>query len=162
MTTKVEPKLAPAFRELLPIKTTAVTLDANANHRTRSFVVDMDDALTPQDLNDNPSLWRNVQKSRDKALNALDSVMLVWHDRVAFAVVDYADTDEVQFLKMDIKTRRERDREPWQNATYAVRAINSQWSYYRKAGNIRMTSASWPTWEAARDACTREQAPARV
>ena len=27
---------------------------------------------------------------------------------------------------------------------------------------IRMTSMSWPTWEAARDACSREAAGARV
>jgi hypothetical protein len=74
-----------AAREILPIKSTAVVVDVR-NFLTKDVVVHMDDALTPQDLSDSPKLWRTVQQSRDKALNALDRVTFVWHDKIASAV----------------------------------------------------------------------------
>src|SRR5262245_5928653 len=157
-----KPEIAtPTVRELLPLKSTALVVNRR-DFANKSCIVHMDDNYTLQDIQDNPALFRVIQKSRDKALNALDEVMLVWHERVATTIVDFADAETVQFLKMDVKQRNPRDRIPWQNSLYEVRPFNGQWAYYRKQDNVRMSTATWPTWEAARSACEREQAPARV
>jgi hypothetical protein len=137
-----------AQRELLPIKSTAVTVDV-ANFRTKSVVVDMDDALTPQDISDNPTIWRTVQKSRDKALNALDHCTFVWHDRIATAIVDYADPESVQFCKTTILQRKDRDREPFNDGTFAVRSVSGMWAAFRISDNVRMGGLH-QRWEASR------------
>src|SRR5262245_37151372 len=150
-----------ASPEKLPIKSTAVTVDAR-NFRTKSVVVDMPDEISPNDLHEHPDLWRVVQKSRDKALNALDSVTLCWFDKVIYTHADFANDSEVILFKAPVLTRRERDRTPWRNDTYEVRAIAGAFSYFRSKDGIQMTPRTWPTWQAAMQACIAEQAPARV
>jgi hypothetical protein len=161
MDKKSEIVTAPAPRELLPLKPVNVIVNA-VNHASKSIIVHVPENLTLQDITDHPALWRTVQQNRDKALSEGDSVELRWHDQIAFTYVDHAADGEVYFLKPQVYRRRERDRTPWQNSTYEVRAINGQYSYFRKKDGIRMTTASWPTWEGAKAACEREQSPARL
>jgi len=159
--TKPETAPTPTAREQLPLKSTSLIVNQR-NFANKQVIVHMDDSITLQDLQDSPTLWRVIQKSRDKALSEGDSVELRWADQIVFTQVDHADGEEVYFLKPQVFKRRERNRTPWQNQTYEVRAINGQWSYFRKQDGVRMTTHSWPTWEAAMNACIREQAPARA
>jgi hypothetical protein len=140
-----------ASRELLPIKSTAVTIDAKG-FRTKDVVVDLPDELSPQDISDNPKLWRVVQKDRNRALNALDRVTFVWFDKIATAIVDYADPEEVIFTKMQIVQRRDRNRTPWENENFAIRPINGKWSWFRKSDGVQMGGLR-DNWEAARSDC---------
>jgi hypothetical protein len=157
---KAETVTAPVAPEKLPIKPSSVIINAT-NFANKEAIVHMDDSLTLQDLTDKPDLWRTVQRNRDTALSEGDAVQLRWHDQWAFTHVDFADDSEVIFLKPVVHRRRDRDRAPWSNANFEVRAINGQWSYYRIQDGQRMTTVTWPTWEAAKAACIREQAPAR-
>src|SRR5262245_57174554 len=157
-----KPETVPTpVREQLALKSTSLTVNRR-DFVNKYCIIHMDDSVTLQDIQDNPTLFRVIQKSRDKALSEGDSVELRWPDQIAFSQVDYADGDEVYLLKPQVFKRRERNRTPWQNATYQVRAINGQWSYFRKSDGVRMTTHSWPDWQAAMQACIREQAPARV
>jgi hypothetical protein len=157
---KPEPITAPVAPEKLPIKPTSVVINA-VNHANKEAIVHMDDSLTLQDLTDKPDLWRTVQRNRDKALSEGDAVQLRWHDQWAFTHVDFADTDEVVFLKPVVHRRRDRDRVFWSDGNFEVRATAGAWAYYRTKDGQRMSTASWPTPEAAKAACIREQAPAR-
>ena len=120
--------VATTTREILPIKATAVTADL-IGHRSKTVLIDMPDEITPQDISDNPTLWRLVQKSQDnrKRLTALDTVRFVWLDKIATATVDHATADEVYFTKMEIKQRRDIDREPFNDGQYAVKAFEGKW-----------------------------------
>lgn len=160
MATKTEAALVPvASRELLPIKTTAVTVDSR-NFRTKEVFVDLDDTLGPQDISDNPKLWRVVQQDRNRALNALDRVTFVWFDKIATALVDYADPNEVVFTKMEIRQRRERDRIPWQNDNFEIRPIHGKWSWFRKSDGVQMGGLR-DNWEAARGDCWQHNGVSR-
>lgn len=162
MATKTEPATAPVQPEKLPIKPTSVVVNV-VNFSNKEFIVHVDDTLTLQDVtSDRPDLWRTVQRNRDTALSEGDAVQLRWHDQIAFTHVDYADGDEVYLLKPTVYRRRERDRVAWSDANFEVKSVSGQWTYFRKKDGIRMSTASWPTWEAAKAACVREQAPARV
>jgi hypothetical protein len=101
-----------------------------------------------------------VQKDRNRALNALDRVTFVWFDRIATAIVDYADPEEVIFTKMDIRQRRPRDREPWQNDNFVVRPIHGKWSWFRKSDGTQMGGLR-DNWEAARADCWQANGVAR-
>ena len=58
---------ATAFREVLLIRASSVTIDFTTH--TRKFViVELDPALTLQDFNDHPNIWRLVMQDRNKAL----------------------------------------------------------------------------------------------
>jgi hypothetical protein len=153
---------APVAPEKLPIKPVSVVLNA-ANHANKEWIVHVDDTLTLQDVTvDRPDLWRAVQGNRDKALSEGDAVQLRWHDQIAFTHVDFADRDEVVFLKPTVHRRRERDRVFWSDANYEVKSVQGAWTYFRKKDGQRMSTATWPTPEAAKAACVREQAPARM
>src|SRR5262245_38897773 len=158
---KAEAVTTPAVRELLPLKSTSLVVNAR-NFANKSVILHMEDGYTLQDLQDNPNLFRIIQKSRDKSLNEGDSVELRWHEQIAFTQVDYADGDQVYLLKPQVFKRRERSSTPWENSLYRVGPFNGQWTYWRKSDGVRMTTMTWPTWEAARAACEREQSPARV
>jgi hypothetical protein len=158
---KPETVTTPAVRETLPLKSTSLVVNAR-NFANKACIVNLDDSTTLDDVINTPSLWRVIQRSRDKALNEGDSVELRWHEQVAFTQVDYTDGDNVYFLKPQIFRRRERDRTPWRNQTYEVRMIDGAWSYYRISDNVRMTTKAWPNWEAAKSACIAEQSLARV
>jgi hypothetical protein len=129
----------PTVRETLPLKSTSLIVNAR-NFANKQCIVNLDDSTTLDDVINTPSLWRVIQRSRDKALNEGDSVELRWHDQIAFTQVDFTDGDAVYFLKPQIFRRRERDRTPWQNSLYEVRAIDGQWSYWRKQDNVRMST----------------------
>jgi hypothetical protein len=150
-----------ASPEIPPIKTKDVEV-VLIDQRNKSVVVSMPDSLTLQALMDDPKLWRSIQGDRTKALNEDDRVELRWFDKRAYTAVDYADANEVVLLKPDVRSKRERDRTPWKDNNYEVRSIHGGWSYFRISDDVRMSSALYPTWEAARAACIREQYPARV
>jgi hypothetical protein len=153
---------APGLREALPIKPTAVALN-RASHCNREWFVHLDDTTTLQDATSSkPELWRLVQKNRDKAFSEGDEVRLIWPDQIAVAIVDYADGEQVVFLRPNIFSRRQRDRVAWQDANFEVRSIQGAWTYFRKKDGQRMTAASWATPDGAKAACIREQAPARM
>src|SRR5262249_18001095 len=101
-----------------------------------------------QDIQDDRTLLRVIQKSRDKALNEGDSVELRWHDQIASTQVDYAEGDNATTL--------------WQDANFEVRPVDGGYCYWRRKDNIRMTTALFPTWEAAKQACIRDQAGVRL
>src|SRR5262245_23980244 len=123
----------------------------------------MEASVTLDDvINHSSALFRVIQKSRDKALNEGDSVEFRWADQIAQTQVDYTDGDSVYFLKPQVFRRRERNLSPCRNQSYEVRMIDGQWRYYRLSDNVRMTTKSWSTGEAAKQACIYEQAPARV
>jgi hypothetical protein len=162
MTTKTETLTAPAQREVLPIKPTSVRLNA-ANYCNKEWIVHVDDTLTLQDVTSSkPELWRLVQRTRDRALSEGDEVRLVWHDQIAVAIVDFADADEVYFLRPTTHSRRQRDRVAWTDGNFEVRSVQGAWTYFRKKDGQRMSTATWPTVDAAKAACIREQAPARM
>jgi hypothetical protein len=148
-----------ASRELLPIKSTWATVDSKG-FRTKDVVIDLPDEISPQDLSDNPGLFRVLQKDRDRALNSLDKITFVWFDKIATATVDYADPEVVVLTKMDIRQRRPRDREPWQDSNFAVRPINGKWSWFRKSDGTQMGGLR-DNWEAARADCWQANGVAR-
>jgi len=159
---KPEPVTAPAVRERMPIKSLYATVDVK-NYRTKSVIIDMDETgLSLQDIMDDGKLLRLIQQDRNRALSEDDRVEFRWFNMRAYAIVDYADGTEVRVLKPDIKNRSERERVQWQDANYEVRPISGGYSYWRRKDNIRITTALFPTWESARNACIRDQAGVRV
>src|SRR5262245_13538316 len=85
---------AVATRELLPLKSTSLVVNRR-DFANKSCILHLEDSsVTLQDLQDNPTLFRVIQRSRDKALSEVDSLELRWHDQIAFTQVDYADGDE--------------------------------------------------------------------
>jgi hypothetical protein len=147
--------------ELLPLKQSQVVVNT-VGHCNKSVVVHVPDNVSLQQIMDTPSIFRNVQTSRTCSLNEGDEVQLRWLDMFATALVDAADHETVTLTKPTIIRRREKDRVPWANDVYEVRAFQGQYTYYRKRDGIRMAPVTWATWQAARDACIRDQAPARV
>src|SRR5262245_47366749 len=125
---KVENAPVATSRELLPIKPTAVTVNAK-HHLNKEVVIDMDDSLTFQDLLNDPKLFRLDHKDRARSLCDDDRVTLRWHGQRVHTSVDYADPDQALLFKAPVLTRRERDRTPWQNDSFEVRAVAGGWSY---------------------------------
>jgi hypothetical protein len=160
---KVETATAPAaVRERLPIKAIYAKVDS-IGQLTKSVVIEMDESnLTLQDIIDEPKLFRQIQANRQAALSQDDKVELRWLGMRVYAVVDTANHQSVTFLKPDVKHRAEREREPWQDENFAVRACAGGWSYFRKKDGVKMTPATYPNWEAAKAAVIREQYAARV
>ena len=162
MTKTSEAAAAPVLREKLPVKAIYARVDT-IGQITKRVVIEMEETgLSLQDIMDDGKLLRGIQANRQVALSEDDRVEFHWLGMRAYAVVDYADHAEVRFLKPDVKHRGERDREPWQDQNFAVRPVAGGWSYYRKKDNQKMTGAVYPSWEAAKSACIREQQPARV
>src|SRR5215510_7394119 len=131
--------VASTVRELLPIKPDAVCPDV-VGHYTKSLIINVPDEITPQDISDHPEIFRVVQKSQDnrRKLNALDTVRFVWLDKIATATVDHATGDKVYFTKMEIKQRRDIDREPYNDGQYAVRPFDGKWGAFRISDGVRM------------------------
>jgi hypothetical protein len=153
---------APAIelRELLPLKTTQATVN-RVDHVLKQVILQMEDSISFADLMADPKLFRVIQKDRSKALNALDEVILVWFDRIVETRVDYADDQEVVLFKATTLNRRERDRTPWQNETYEVRAIQGMWSFFRRKDQQQI-GRLYSTPELARQACITETGSVRV
>jgi hypothetical protein len=141
---------APTVREILPLKAAAVTTDL-IGHRSKTVIIDVPDEISPQDISDNPDLFRLIQKSADsrKRLNSLDVVRFVWLDKIATATVDHATADEAYFTKMEIKQRRDIDRTPYSDGQYEVRAFEGKWGAFRLRDGVRM-GALYDQWQAAR------------
>src|SRR5262245_3022714 len=112
----------------------------------------MGDEYSVQDISDRPDLFRTIQKTQDsrRRLNALDTVRFVWLDKIATATVDHATSEAVYFTKMEIKQRRDIDREPFNDGTYAVRPFNGKWGAFRISDSVRM-GGLYDRWEAARN-----------
>jgi hypothetical protein len=157
---KVETAPAP-LREMLPLKTTQVTVN-RVDHAIKQVIIQMDDSISFADLMADPKLFRTIQKDRSKALNALDEVLLVWFDRIVETRVDFADDSEVVLFKATMLNRRDRERTPWQNENYEVRAIAGQWSFFRRKDGVQMTGKTYSTPEAARQACITETSSVRL
>jgi predicted RNA-binding protein len=150
------------LRERLPIKSVHATADY-VGHKTKTVIIEMEESgLTLQDIMDDPKLFRGIQANRGTALQEDDKVELRWLNMRVYAVVDFADNQEVRLLKPDVKHRGERVREPWQDDNFIVRACAGGWSYFRKKDGVKMTPATYPTWEAAKAAVMREQYAARL
>ena len=139
--------ITPALKERLPLKSTRLVVNRR-DFANKSVIIHMDDSYTLQDIQDDRTLLRVIQKSRDKALNEGDSVELRWHDQIASTQVDYAEGDNATTL--------------WQDANFEVRPVDGGYCYWRRKDNIRMTTALFPTWEAAKQACIRDQAGVRL
>jgi len=77
-------------------------------------------------------------------------VRFVWLDKIATATVDHATADAVYFTKMEIKQRRDIDREPYRDENFAVRPFDGKWAAFRIKDNVRMGSLH-DRWEAARN-----------
>jgi hypothetical protein len=155
-------KAETAAREPKPIKPADVTIQASG-FVFKSVVVNMQDDITLDDVGNKPGIWKNVQTDRTgKALTEDDKVEMRWLDKRVFAVVDYADSAGVVFCDIRKATKRDRDREPWKDGTYAIRWTTGGWAYFRIHDGVRPSNSSWPTWEAAKLACIREQYPARA
>src|SRR5262245_24034468 len=109
----------------------------------------MPDEISHEELNDNSKLWRVTQKDKRTALSGLDRVTLAWHDKIATAIVDHADAESVYLCKMDIRQRNARDRTPYRDDKYEVRAFQGKWAAFRIADNVRMGNLH-DRWESAR------------
>src|SRR5262249_48399791 len=114
----------------------------------KSVIIHMDDSYTLQDIQDDRTLLRVIQKSGDKALNEGDSVELRWHDQIASTQVDYAEGDNATTL--------------WQELYFEVRPGDGGDCSWLWADSIRMTRALFPAWEAVKQACIRDQAGVRL
>src|SRR5215510_16396200 len=101
--------ITPALKERLPLKSTSLVVNRR-DFANKSVIIHMDDSYTLQDIQDDRTLLRVIQKSRDKALNEGDSVELRWHDQIASTQVDYAEGDNATTL--------------WQDANFEVRPVD--------------------------------------
>jgi hypothetical protein len=135
--------------ERLPVKTSQIQVDRR-DHVTKRVIINMTDELSFADLMDDPKLLRLAQKDRSKAINALDEILLVWHDKVVFTHCDFASDSEVILFKAPTLARRDRDREPYNDGQYAVRAHQGKWAAFRISDNVRM-GALYDRFEPARN-----------
>src|SRR5262245_35364964 len=142
------PVIVESKPEILPLKSVWAYVDSRG-FKSKTVIIDLPDEYTPQIISDNPRLFRTIQADRNRALNAGDKVELWWFDKAGFATADYADNAEVVFLKMDIRTRRVRDREPYSDGTYAVRPQAGKWAAFRISDGVRM-GGYYDSWQAAR------------
>src|SRR5262245_32951821 len=112
---KAETAPTATARELLPLKSKSIIV--NARHfASKQCMAHMEDSVTLYDsINQSATLFRVIQKSRDNALNECDSVEFRWADQIALTQVDYTDGDAVYFLKPAVLRRRERNLAPWRN-----------------------------------------------
>ena len=150
-------------REPKPIKPSAVRLQDQTGHCYKVFVVDMPDDTTLDDVGNRPELWKAVQADMiGKALSEDDKIEMRWQTMRAFAIVDHADANGVTFCDIRKVSKRDRDREAYNDGTYAVKWVPGGWTYFRIKDGVRMTSSSWSTPDAAKAALIREQYPARV
>jgi hypothetical protein len=140
--------VASEVRELLPVKTSQIQIDRR-DHVTKRVIINMTDELSFADLMADPKLLRLAQKDRSKAINALDEIVLVWHDKLVFTHCDFANDSEVILLKAPVINRRDRDREPYADGQYAVRPFNGKWAAFRISDGVRMGNL-YDRWEPAR------------
>jgi len=154
---------AAKVREPKPISPKAVRIHDQTGHCYRTFVVDVPDEITLDDIGNKPELWKNVQADRvGKALAEDDRVEMRWLDKQVYAVVDYADSNGVGFMDIRKVSKRDRDRTPFTDGHFEVKWTAGGWAYFRIHDGVRMTAASYPTWEATKAALIREQYPAKV
>jgi hypothetical protein len=138
-----------------------------AGMRRKSLTIFAPEGLTPQDLQDHSgTVWKLVQGMRDplRTLAADDEVLILAADRswTIVARVDYADGTTVVLYDIRKPHRQGRDVVAWRLDGYEGRFDADGYSYYRSSDGVRMSTATWPTAEAARSACLREMFPARV
>jgi hypothetical protein len=146
-----------------PIKPTAMKIHDQTGHCFRSFVIEMPEDVTLDDIGNHPELWTSVQADRTgRALVEDDKVEIRWQDKRVYAVVDYADANGVTFCDIRKVTKRNRDREPFNDGTYAIRWTSGGFTYFRVSDGVRMSSVSYSTADAAKAALLREQYPAKV
>lgn len=156
-------KTGTPVREPKPIKPSAVMPQDQTGHCYKTFVVDMPDDVTLDDVGNRPELWKLVQADNvGKAFSQDDKIEMRWQSMRVYAVVDFADANGVVFMDIRKVSKRDRDREFYTDGTFSVRWAPGGWAYFRVSDGVRMTSSSWSTPEAAKAALIREQYPARV
>jgi hypothetical protein len=112
--------------------------DMSADIRDMTRLRDNPEPMSFADLMADPKLLRLAQKDRSKAINSLDEIVLVWHDKLVFTHCDFADDSEVILLKAPTINRRDRSREPYCDGQYAVRPLNGKWAAIRISDGVRM------------------------
>ena len=128
--------VAPAFREVLPIAPRAVTVDF-ISHTRKFLIVELDPALTLQDLNDHPEIWRLVLQDRNKAPAPNDEIELRGADWTCFAKVNSIDTDSVHLYDVRRASRPQRTVELFEDFSYRIARVGARFAVYSKTnGNL--------------------------
>jgi hypothetical protein len=117
-------------REVLPLKLSAVTVD-NITH-TRKYVIVEVGALSLQDFNDRPDVWRLIQQDRNKALGPNDAVELRASDWTAFAYVNSIDTDAVHLYDIRKASRPQRTAALFEDNTFRIGMVGSRYAVFHK------------------------------
>jgi hypothetical protein len=129
---KAEVKTEPTMREVLPIPVRSVQLDQVTQTR-RYWIVNLDPAIVPQDITDNPSLWRLVQAQRhDKCLGPNDHVEMRGNGFTIFAVVNEIDKDAVYFYNVKNVARPSRTAALFEDDKFAIAMSGSAYVVRRK------------------------------
>jgi hypothetical protein len=98
-----EVKTESTVREVLPISPRSVTIDL-ITHSRRYVIVQLDPAITLDDIGNKPELWRLVQQDRNKALGPNDLLEIRGEGWICEARVNEIDSGKVYPLPFGGKT----------------------------------------------------------
>lgn len=128
----------------------------------KTVVVRLPEDLIFQDLNDSPEIWKPVQADRNKALAEYDKVELRARDWTVFAGVNHGDGGQVILYDIRKASKPMRELALFSDKTFEVKWTREGYAYFRKADNVKMSLATYPTPEAAKNALILEQYPKTV
>jgi hypothetical protein len=145
---------SPDAREAPIIKSAALNWQSQG-HSYREAFVRLPDGLLLQDLQDVPSVWKNVQQVPSKALQRFDRVTAVAFDEswmIKDVVVVDANVDRVTLairpndrISLPTKTGGE-----WQDERHSIRWAGSGFGVFRKSDGVPVLQAHFGSIEAAK------------
>jgi hypothetical protein len=148
-------------REIPVLKPGNVSIQS-AGQIYKTAVVQLPEDMTFQDLNDHPEIWKLVQENVNTALSEYDKVELRAVEWTAWASVNNADRGQVILYDIRKASKPKREVALFSDSKFEVRWSHEGYAYYRKADNVKMCTATFPTPEAAKQALIREQYPPTV
>jgi len=145
-----------------PTITPAMVKIQSVGYVNKSVICWAPEDMTLAQLNEDPGLWKPLQQDRTKALVEDDQVEIRFYDRRIYARVNHADDSKVYLFDIRLLDKPQRDIALWGDASFEIRHVMGGFSYFRKKDGVRMTSAAWPTPDAAQAACIRDQYAAKM
>ena len=134
-----------------PIKPTALQWQSEG-FCWREALVRLPQGATLQDLNDGPTIWRNIQDNKQTALRKWDRVRVVAFDELWFvdATVSHADHSKVVLCGIKKTDMPARSAAMFQDETYKVDWLGSGYGVVRKSDGVPMGNQTFTLPEQAK------------
>jgi len=138
-------------REAPAIKTKALQWQSEGFAWREAFVR-LPQGLTLQDLNDAPTIWKNIQGDANTALRQFDCIRAVSYEQTWFvdATVSFADRNQVILCGIKKTDMPKREIVLFEDETYRVDWAGAGYGVFRKSDSVMMGAQTFSTTEGAK------------